>query len=198
MNRLSNYAGYPQNMHKFEERWKLRPVTFIVHLKMKHVRFECDIYRIKGILFSILSLSGPWSGEPDRVSQMMLLIKTVVKTNSPLFCLSVIYIQKSLKQWSWSYGSWIYSYLCNRQTKVVISNHVHGKVYSIQHYVIKFVSDLRQVHNIFFLKNAYIGSKYYVISESCLNIHWHDIHLCYILVTMTCFKLVSMSDIFLI
>ena len=30
-------------------------------------------------------------------------------------------------------------------TKAVSSNPVHGKVYSIQHYVIKFVSDLRQV-----------------------------------------------------
>ena len=30
-------------------------------------------------------------------------------------------------------------------TKVVGSNPVHGEVYSIQHYVIKFVSDLRQV-----------------------------------------------------
>ena len=30
-------------------------------------------------------------------------------------------------------------------TKVVISNPVHGKVYLIQHYVIKFISDLRQV-----------------------------------------------------
>jgi len=29
--------------------------------------------------------------------------------------------------------------------KVVSSNTVHGEVYSIQHYVIKFVSDLRQV-----------------------------------------------------
>jgi len=28
---------------------------------------------------------------------------------------------------------------------VVSSNPVHGKVYSIQHYVIKFVSDLQQV-----------------------------------------------------
>jgi hypothetical protein len=28
-------------------------------------------------------------------------------------------------------------------TKVVSSNPAHGKVYSIQHYVIKFVSDLR-------------------------------------------------------
>jgi hypothetical protein len=30
-------------------------------------------------------------------------------------------------------------------TKVVSLNLVHGKVYSIQHYVMKFVSDLRQV-----------------------------------------------------
>jgi len=30
-------------------------------------------------------------------------------------------------------------------TKVVSSNLVHVEVYSIQHYVIKFVSDLRQV-----------------------------------------------------
>jgi hypothetical protein len=30
-------------------------------------------------------------------------------------------------------------------TEVVSSNPVHGEVYSIQQYVIKFVSDLRQV-----------------------------------------------------
>jgi hypothetical protein len=30
-------------------------------------------------------------------------------------------------------------------TNVVSSNPVHGEVYSIQHYFIKFVSDLRQV-----------------------------------------------------
>jgi hypothetical protein len=30
-------------------------------------------------------------------------------------------------------------------TKVVSSNPVHGEVYSIQHYVIKFGSDLRQI-----------------------------------------------------
>jgi hypothetical protein len=30
-------------------------------------------------------------------------------------------------------------------TNVVSSNPVHGKVYTIHHYVIKFVSDLRQV-----------------------------------------------------
>jgi hypothetical protein len=30
-------------------------------------------------------------------------------------------------------------------TEVVSSNPIHGEVYSIQHYVIKFVIDLRQV-----------------------------------------------------
>ena len=30
-------------------------------------------------------------------------------------------------------------------TKVVSSNPAHGEVYSIQHYVMKFVSDLRQI-----------------------------------------------------
>ena len=50
-------------------------------------------------MFSILSLSGPLSGEPDKVSQMIVLKKTVSNTNSPLFCLSVIYIQKSFKRW---------------------------------------------------------------------------------------------------
>ena len=34
-------------------------------------------------------------------------------------------------------------------TTVVSSNPVHGEVYSIQHYVIKFVSDLRQVGGFF-------------------------------------------------
>ena len=41
----------------------------------------------------------------------------------------------------------IYNYLCNQcipPTKVVSSNPTHGEVYSIQHYAIKFVSDLRQ------------------------------------------------------
>ena len=34
-------------------------------------------------------------------------------------------------------------------TKIVNSNLAHGEVYSIQHYVIKFVSDLRQVSGFF-------------------------------------------------
>jgi hypothetical protein len=46
---------------------------------------------------------------------------------------------------SWSYGSWIYNYLCNQclsPLKLWVLNPVHGKVYLIQPYVIKFISDL--------------------------------------------------------
>jgi hypothetical protein len=39
----------------------------------------------------------------------------------------------------------MYFYFISVFTKVVSSNPVHGEVYSKQHYVIKFVSDLRQV-----------------------------------------------------
>jgi hypothetical protein len=47
----------------------------------------------------------------------------------------------------WTYGSWIYNYLCNQclSPLVASSNPVHGKMNSIQHYVIKYDSDLRQV-----------------------------------------------------
>ena len=70
-------------------------------------------YRIKGILFSILSLSGPLSGEPDMVSQMMVLIKTVSKTNSPLFCLSVISYKKSFFcRYRTDFGSKLYLFPC--------------------------------------------------------------------------------------
>jgi len=34
-------------------------------------------------------------------------------------------------------------------TKIVSSNPIHGEVYSIQHYVMKFVSDLWQVSGFF-------------------------------------------------
>ena len=43
-------------------------------------------------------------------------------------------------------------------TKVVSSNPVHGEVYSIQLYVIKFVSDLRQVGD-FHRKLVYLTNK---------------------------------------
>ena len=46
--------------------------------------------------------------------------------------------------WSSSYGSWNYNYLCNQYLSP-LKLYVHVKMYSIQHYVIKFVSDLRQV-----------------------------------------------------
>jgi hypothetical protein len=48
--------------------------------------------------------------------------------------------------WVWPCRSWIYSYLSNRcrsPLKYASSNPAHGEVFSIQHHVIQFVSDLR-------------------------------------------------------
>jgi hypothetical protein len=50
--------------------------------------------------------------------------------------------------WSSSYGSWIYNLPMQSVpilTNVVSPNPADGEVYSIQHYAIKFVSNLRQV-----------------------------------------------------
>ena len=52
--------------------------------------------------------------------------------------------------WSWSYGCWIYNYmyLCNQclsPLKLRVRIPPIARLYLIQHYVIKFVSDLRQV-----------------------------------------------------
>ena len=47
--------------------------------------------------------------------------------------------------WSWSHSSWIYNYQCNQCLSPLSSNPTHGEVYSLQLYVIKFVSNLRHV-----------------------------------------------------
>jgi gamma-glutamylcyclotransferase (GGCT)/AIG2-like uncharacterized protein YtfP len=53
-------------------------------------------------------------------------------------------------------------------TNIVSSNTIHGEVYTIQHYVIKFVSDLRQVGSEILLKVA--------LNTKILNpsLYYHD------------------------
>jgi hypothetical protein len=45
-------------------------------------------------------------------------------------------------------------------SKVASSNPVHGEVYSIQHYVIKFVGDLRQVGGFLRIRNIFVFQIY--------------------------------------
>jgi len=54
----------------------------------------------------------------------------------------IFVIYKLPRRPSWSYGG-IYNYLCKQWSSEF--EYRSGEVYSIQHYVIKFVSDLRQV-----------------------------------------------------
>ncbi len=73
---------------------------------------------------------------------------------------------------SWSYGSWVYNYQCLFATDVVRSNPIHGNMYSIQHYAIKFVSDLTQVSG--FLQVSSTNKTdchiiYYIITEILLK-----------------------------
>jgi hypothetical protein len=54
-------------------------------------------------------------------------------------------------------------------TKVVSLNPAHGEVYSIQHYVIKFVSNLRQVSG--FLRVLRFTSPIKLIAMSAVRTH---------------------------
>ena len=61
-------------------------------------------------------------------------------------------------------------------TKVVSSNPVHGEVYSIQHYVIWFVSDLRQVGGLsHLLPFTWSGSRDITVSGSKLRYDFNQI-----------------------
>ena len=55
------------------------------------------------------------------------------------------------------------------KTKAVRSNHAHGEVYLIQHYAIKFVSDLRQVGG-FLAPSEVFLIKLHIISVSVTSI----------------------------
>jgi hypothetical protein len=70
------------------------------------------------------------------MDQIIILVIWNTKSFKPCLLLWLNLSNKWEPSWSWSYGSWIYNYLWNRCS---------GEVYSIQHYVIVFVSDLRQV-----------------------------------------------------
>jgi hypothetical protein len=70
-----------------------------------------------------------------------------LKMSDNTLCFQLIYLTAFMEPvwpWSWSYGSWIYNYLCNQciSPLVVSLNPAHCEVYSIQHYVMKFVIDL--------------------------------------------------------
>ena len=66
-------------------------------------------------------------------------------------------------------------------TKVVSSNPVHGEVYSIQHYVIKFISDLQQVSDFlqirWFPPPIKLSDRHDIITEILLNVALNTINL---------------------
>jgi hypothetical protein len=82
------------------------------------------------------------------------------------------------QSWPWSYGSLlVHMQSVAITTEVVSLNSSHGKVYSIQHYMIKFVSDLRQVCD--FLRIVWFPPllKLTVPSHWLYNIVLYPVHL---------------------
>ena len=85
-----------------------------------------------------------------------------------LFCLLVL-IRPS---WSWPYGIWFYSYLCTQflsPLKLRVFKSSSDEVYSLQHYVIKFVSDLKQVGSNLRMLKASSTNKTEILLKVVLN-----------------------------
>ena len=71
--------------------------------------------------------------------------------------------------WSWSYGSWIYIYLCNQclsPLKLWVGIPLNARCFSIQHYVKKFVSDFGR--SVVF--SRYSGFLHHDITEILLEV----------------------------
>ena len=84
--------------------------------------------------------------------------------------------------WAWSYGSWIYNYLCNQcLTPLTWVQTRSCAVCSIQHYVIKFFSDLWQVGGFLrvlgFLHKWNWPPRYKILLKVVLNTINHNHHL---------------------
>jgi len=63
-------------------------------------------------------------------------------SRNAIFVLAIFSYVIEGQSWSWSYGSWIHNYPCNKcilPLKLCVWTQT-GEVYSIQHYMIKFVS----------------------------------------------------------
>jgi hypothetical protein len=75
--------------------------------------------------------------------------------------------------WSWSYWQ-IPIQSVSITTNVVSSNLAHGEMYSIQHYLIKFVSDLRQ-SEVFSRYSSFLHQQNWPPRYNC-NIVESDVH----------------------
>jgi hypothetical protein len=80
-------------------------------------------------------------------------------------------------------------------TKIVSSNPAHGEVYSIQYYVIKFVSDLYQVSGFLWVLQFPPATDRHDITEILLKEALDTITLTLVLVTLTSQNFFNVSSI---
>jgi hypothetical protein len=117
------------------------PVTFFPSTILYH----CQIGKFTLWLFILwlffLWLYFLWLFIRDFFSVTFFLVTFFPTFVVPTDCCHLCFVQLSLKGLSRSYGSRIYNYLCHQ----CLSSLTWVQVQSTQHYMIKFVSDLRQV-----------------------------------------------------
>jgi hypothetical protein len=97
------------------------------------------------IVFNFRSMKIMWIKEINWLCNFLkymdLKVWNLIYSYSRLMC--SIHV-KGLS-WPWSYGSWIYNYLCNQCLSPLKSEFKPRSWWDVQHYVMKFVSDLQQV-----------------------------------------------------
>ena len=95
-----------------------------------------------------LNIHSPSKHDENLYARLVIIIQCSY-VNILLQLVVIVILSRHLSQFllssrqSWSYGSWIYRLPVLSvpiTTNVASSNPAHGEVYSIQHYVIKFVS----------------------------------------------------------
>jgi hypothetical protein len=94
--------------------------------------------------------------------------------------------------WSWSYGSWIYYYLCNQSlSPLTLWVWILLMVRCTQHYVIQFVSDLQQVSGFLRVLRFVIWNVTYieVIAKNCIRFRLvYVLYLIFILTSRILYK----------
>jgi hypothetical protein len=83
------------------------------------IKFVSDLWQVSGFLYRCTLVSSTNKTDPHNITEILLKV-TFNTLKGP--------------SWPWSYGNWIYNFLCNQCLSPVML-----------HYVIKFVNDLRQV-----------------------------------------------------
>jgi hypothetical protein len=133
---ISNFRKYPERLSHLQFFWKYPKNNFTMHSTYVTMMIIYCSFRWV-ICLCLITL----------LHYLMDYNNFLVISTNILLLIKFLHYKKKIRDPSWSYGRWIYTTcaISTNHHKVVSSIPANGEVYFIQHYVIKFVSDLRQV-----------------------------------------------------